>query len=144
MFIMKMCDLSDVGPADIDVVAALGDHLVTGTAALANSTSDTFKDFPEVSFAMGGAGDWRTVTTLPNLLRQFNPNLIGFSAGNRLILDIASYLSICLSGSFTAKGFNFAKSSATSKDLEEQARNLLSAMESDKRIDMNTFWKVSD
>ena len=53
MAIMIMCDLSDVGPADIDVVAALGDHLVTGTAALANSTSDTFRDFPEVSFAMG-------------------------------------------------------------------------------------------
>ena len=90
MMIMIMCDHSDVGPADIDVVAALGDHLVTGTAALANSTSDTFKDYPEVSFAMGGAGDWRTVTTLPNLLRQFNPNLIGFSAGNTLILSIAS------------------------------------------------------
>ena len=42
-----------MGPADIDVVAALGDHTVSGTAALANSTSDTFKDFPEVSFAMG-------------------------------------------------------------------------------------------
>ena len=53
MAIMIMSDLSDVGPADIDVVAALGDHLVTGTAALANSTSDTFRDFPEVSFAMG-------------------------------------------------------------------------------------------
>lgn len=49
----------------------------------------------------------------------------------------------CLSGSFTSKGFNFAKSSATSNDLEEQARDLLRAMESDKRIDMNTFWKVS-
>ena len=45
--------LSDVGPADIDVVAAIGDYLVAGTAALANNTGDTFKDFPEVSFAMG-------------------------------------------------------------------------------------------
>ena len=44
---------SDVGPADIDVVAAIGDYLVAGTAALANNTGDTFKDFPEVSFAMG-------------------------------------------------------------------------------------------
>ena len=49
-----------------------------------------------------------------------------------------------LSGSFTDKGFNFAKSSATSNDLEDQARDLLSALESDQRIDMNTFWKVSD
>ena len=55
-----LSDLSNVGPADIDVVAALGDHTVSGTAALANSTSDTFKDFPEVSFAMGLWKWWRT------------------------------------------------------------------------------------
>ena len=88
----------DVGPADIDVVAGIGDYLVAGTAALANTTGDTFKNFPEVSFAMGkkkcshsvrfytqsftgGVGDWRTSTTIPNILRQFNPNLIGFSVG---------------------------------------------------------------
>ena len=29
----------------------------------------------------GGLGDWRTSTTIPNILRQFNPNLIGFSVG---------------------------------------------------------------
>ena len=60
-------------------------------------------------------------------------------------MDIALFFQILnrLSGSFTAKGFNFAKSSATSNDLEEQARDLLRAMESDQRIDMNTFWKVS-
>ena len=55
----SLSDLSHVGPADIDVVAALGDHTVSGTAALANSTSDTFKDFPEVSFAMGLWKWWR-------------------------------------------------------------------------------------
>ena len=42
-----------MGPADIDVVAGIGDYLVAGTAALANTTGDTFKNFPEVSFAMG-------------------------------------------------------------------------------------------
>merc|ERR1712038_1516419 len=115
----------DVGPADIDVVAGIGDHLVAGTAALANTTGDTFKNFPEVSFAMGGVGDWRTSTTIPNILRQFNPNLIGFSVGN-----------------FNGKGFNFAKAGAASKDLESQARDLVSAIEQDARIDMNTYWKL--
>ena len=43
----------NVGPADIDVVAALGDYLVAGSGALANTTIDTFKDFPQVSFAIG-------------------------------------------------------------------------------------------
>ena len=43
----------NVGPSDIDVVAALGDYLVAGSGALANTTIDTFKDFPQVSFAIG-------------------------------------------------------------------------------------------
>ena len=72
---------SEVGPADIQVVAGLGDYLVSGAAALANTTSDTFRDFPQVSFAMGGAGDWRTVTTIPNLIKMFNPGVQGFSLG---------------------------------------------------------------
>lgn len=78
---LQFCGGLQVGPADIDAVAAIGDFLAAGTAALANTTTNTFRDFPEVSFAMGGAGDWRSVTTLPNLLRQFNPALIGFSVG---------------------------------------------------------------
>ena len=44
-------------------------------------------DLLTFDIGLGGAGDWRTVTTLPNLLRQFNPNLIGFSAGNNFKMD---------------------------------------------------------
>ena len=29
----------------------------------------------------GGKGDWRRFTTLPNILKQFNPDLIGYSVG---------------------------------------------------------------
>ena len=47
----------DVGPADIQVVAGLGDFLVSGAAALANTTSGTFRDFPQVSFATGDLSD---------------------------------------------------------------------------------------
>ena len=50
---IKNAFFRNVGPADIDVVAAIGDHLVTGTGALANTTIDTFKDFPQISFAIG-------------------------------------------------------------------------------------------
>jgi hypothetical protein len=80
------------------VVDALGDYLVAGSDYLSNTTIDSFKDFPQVSFAMGkeifywiyqeyaviltgGKGDWRIFTTLPNILKQFNPDLIGYSVG---------------------------------------------------------------
>ena len=49
----------------------------------------------------------------------------------------------CL-GNFRDKGLNFAKSKSGSESLEEQARDLLSAMEADQTIDMNRHWKVVD
>jgi len=58
-------------------------------------------------------------------LKQFNPNVIGFSVGD-----------------FNEKGFNFARSTSESDSLEQQALDLLSAMETDKRIDMNSYWKL--
>ena len=54
---------------------------MSGAAALANTTGETFRDYPQVSFAMGGSGDWRTVTTIPNLIKMFNPGVQGFSLG---------------------------------------------------------------
>ena len=55
--------------------------MMVGPAALANTTVGVFQNYPEVSFAMGGAGDWRSFTTVPKLLRQFNPALKGPSTG---------------------------------------------------------------
>lgn len=115
----------NVGPADIDVVAAIGDHLVTGTGALANTTIDTFKDFPQVSFAIGGKGNWRRFTTIPNILKEFNPYMIGYSIGP-----------------YRDKGFNFGSSDAASSDLAEQARELIRVLETDTRVDMNRDWKL--
>ena len=81
--------------------------MMVGPAALANTTVGIFQNYPEVSFAMGGSGDWRSFTTVPNLLRQFNPGLRGASTGT-----------------FTLSGLNLASREATSRDLEEQARDL--------------------
>ena len=47
-----------------------------------------------------------------------------------------------ITGNFRDKGLNFAKSKSQSDSLEEQARDLVSAMEADKSIDMNKHWKV--
>ena len=40
------------------------------------------------------------------------------------------------------KGLNLAKSKSYSSSLEEQARDLITTMESDPAIDMNNNWKV--
>ena len=114
-----------VGPADIEVVSGIGDYLMVAPAALANTTVDIFQNFPEVSFAMGGEGDWREFTTLPNLLRQFQPGLVGAS-----------------SGTFTRSGFNLASREALSGDLVDQAELLVSRMEQAPEVNMNFHWKL--
>ena len=100
--------------------------MMVGAAALANTTVGIFQNYPEVSFAMGGAGDWRSFTTVPNLLRQFNPGLRGASTGT-----------------FTLSGLNLASREATSRDLEEQARDLVRRLETlSGSISMNNHWKL--
>ena len=47
-----------------------------------------------------------------------------------------------ITGNFRDKGLNFAKSKSQSDSLEEQARDLVSAMEADQSIDMNKHSKV--
>ena len=48
------------------------------------------------------------------------------------------------SGNLREKGLNLAKSKSYSDSLEEQARDLITAMESDPAIDMNKYWKVRE
>ena len=74
---------------------------------------------------MGGEGDWRQFTTVPNLLKQFNPRLRGAS-----------------SGTFSLSGFNVAGRDALSGDLADQARLLVSKLEQDPGVSMNTHWKL--
>ena len=107
-------------------VAGLGDYMMVGPAALANTTVGVFQNYPEVSFAMGGAGDWRSFTTVPNLLRQFNPALKGTSTGT-----------------FTLSGLNLAGREATSHDLADQAEDLVRRLETlSSTINMNEHWKL--
>ena len=39
------------------------------------------KSFKAFLFFLGGDEDWRTVLTIPNILREFNQRLIGTSSG---------------------------------------------------------------
>ena len=91
-------------------------------------------------FILGGKGDWRTFTTLPNILKVFNPNIIGYSVG---IFDyIFNQTELSFKGTFKDKGFNFGKSDALSKDIVQQSKELVIALENNPRINMNTDWKV--
>ncbi|XP_059093804.1 phospholipase B1, membrane-associated-like isoform X1 [Tigriopus californicus] len=135
-------------PGDINLVGALGDHLISGTGALADSITNAGEEFRGVSFATGGDGDWRQYLTIPNLIREFNPKVIGASSGQyghgqeifRFTI-VSSPLGFSDSQSVRS-GFNLADKSATSKDLKDQARNLIRNVRSSATIDFFSDWKL--
>ncbi|XP_038128874.1 phospholipase B1, membrane-associated isoform X2 [Cyprinodon tularosa] len=120
-----------VKPGDIKVVAAVGDSLTAANGAGAkedNLLLVTYQ-YRGLSWCIGGDGNITTVTTLPNILKEFNPKVTGFSTG------IGNQDS---SGAF----LNQAVAGAQSVDMVPQVRTLVAKMKNDSRIDFNNDWKV--
>ncbi|KAJ8356184.1 hypothetical protein SKAU_G00189780 [Synaphobranchus kaupii] len=113
-------------PADIKVVAALGDSTTAGVAAKAKSILQLDKEYKGVSWSIGGDGALENVTTLPNILKKFNPSLLGFSIGQLP----------------RQKGFNMATPGARAIEIPAQVENLIKAMKNDKKVDFEKDWKV--
>lgn len=105
-------NVNKLQPGDIDIIAALGDSTIGATGADAPNIFHAREQYRGISFAMGAKESWRTVTTLPNMLKVFNPYIAGGSV---------------VTGDEFAKGsnLNLASPGATSVTLIEQARSLI-------------------
>jgi phospholipase B1 len=69
-------------PADIGIVAAIGDSITAAFGARGTTLLDFFWEARGVSWSIGGDEDnYEQCTTIPNILRYFNPNLKGASYG---------------------------------------------------------------
>ncbi|XP_017773375.1 PREDICTED: phospholipase B1, membrane-associated-like [Nicrophorus vespilloides] len=117
-------------PGDIDVVGAIGDSLTAGFGLLATTLPQVFLENRGLSFSIGGVGTWRQYITVPNLLKVFNPNLVGFST---------TYSSITTQRS---SQFNVAEGGAVSQDTPYMAKVLVTRILYDPRIDRNNDWKL--
>ncbi|KAL4648972.1 phospholipase B1, membrane-associated-like [Arapaima gigas] len=113
-------------PGDIKVVAALGDSITAGFGAKSKNIIQLKTEYRGVSWNIGGDNNLESVTTLPNILREFNPSLRGFSVGQ---------------GS-QKKGFNMAVSGAKASQVPAQVQNLIQAMKESKEIDFEKDWKL--
>ncbi|XP_053191108.1 phospholipase B1, membrane-associated [Scomber japonicus] len=113
-------------PADIKVVAALGDSITTGFGAKAKSLLQLRTEYTGVSWCIGGDKTLETVTTLPNILRKFNPTIRGMSLGQ---------------GS-RRTGFNVAVSGAKIAGIPGQVRDLITKMKKDSAVDFEKDWKL--
>ncbi|XP_053192692.1 phospholipase B1, membrane-associated-like [Scomber japonicus] len=113
-------------PADIKVVAALGDSSTAATGAKAKNVFDLNKEYKGVSWSIGGDATLETVTTLPNILKKFNPSLKGFSKGQLAV----------------QKGFNMAVSEAKTSEIGAQVQALIKAIKDNKAVNFEKDWKL--
>ncbi|XP_073668409.1 phospholipase B1, membrane-associated-like isoform X1 [Paramisgurnus dabryanus] len=113
-------------PGDINVVAALGDSLTAGLGAKAKNILQLLNEERGVSWSIGGDKTLETVTTVPNILKKFNPNVFGFSKGKSKL----------------TKGFNVAVSGAKASKIPEQVRDLITALNSSNKVNFEKDWKL--
>ncbi|CAG4919682.1 unnamed protein product [Colias eurytheme] len=116
-------------PGDIDVVAAIGDSLVAGSGALEEFALGAIVEYRGVSWCAGGDSTWREYLTLPNILKEYNPNLRGYSTGT---------------GEWLAKNskLNVAFPVASDQDAYKQAKILVARIRSSPDIDLLRDWKM--
>ncbi|XP_050312916.1 phospholipase B1, membrane-associated-like isoform X2 [Anthonomus grandis grandis] len=119
----------ELRPGDIDVIGALGDSLVAGNGALEEFAMGTMIENRGVSWCIGGEGSWREFLTLPNILKEFNPRLRGFSTGTGEFLSSHAKL-------------NVAFPVAADADALRQAKVLVKKIKSDKSINLKEDWKM--
>ncbi|XP_063697968.1 phospholipase B1, membrane-associated-like [Culicoides brevitarsis] len=110
-------------PGDIDVIAAMGDSLTTGNGAMATNILQILFTNKKMSWSGGGEATWRKFLTLPNILKEFNPNLYGYSH---------------------QKGpeLNVAVAATWSRDLPFMAQVLVNRMKNETKIDLHKHWKL--
>ncbi|XP_012527812.1 phospholipase B1, membrane-associated isoform X2 [Monomorium pharaonis] len=116
-------------PGDIDVIAAMGDSLTAGAGVFASNVLQIVVENRGVSATGGGQGTWREYLTLPNILKVFNPNLIGYALGDSLTTHKLSQL-------------NIAESGAESADMMYMAEMLVKKIKNDPRINVQKHWKL--
>ncbi|NWV35914.1 PLB1 Phospholipase, partial [Grantiella picta] len=116
-------------PADVKIVAALGDSLTAGSGIASDTLQDVITQYRGLSWSIGGDESLENVTTLPNIFREFNVTIMGYSTGTGSENDSNAFLNQAVPG-------------AQAEHLPAQARNLVRLMKTDQRIDFSADWKL--
>ncbi|XP_030893053.1 phospholipase B1, membrane-associated [Leptonychotes weddellii] len=116
----------ELRPGDIKVVAAMGDSLTTALGAQPSNSSNLPTSWRGLSWSIGGDGILDTHTTLPNILKKFNPHILGFSTGTQE----------------ETAGLNVAVEGARAWDMPTQARDLVERMKNHPEINLESDWKL--
>ncbi|KAE9413960.1 hypothetical protein Angca_010056, partial [Angiostrongylus cantonensis] len=116
-------DVNQVRPADINVIAAMGDSI---TASFINYHDDPYLLYPGNSYVTGGDETLEKHISVTNILRIFNPGIIGMSHGI----------------GYDNTVFNVAVSGRTSMDIPRQAEELIHRMKAKGVSVYEDDWKL--
>ena len=96
----KATSVHKLTPFDIDIVGAMGDSLTAAFGACSYTLIDLFVEYRGVSWSIGGDKDVKTIVTLPNILKKYNPNIKGYAVGIAppLIRFPNNHLDVAVSG----------------------------------------------
>ncbi|XP_071226560.1 phospholipase B1, membrane-associated [Salvelinus alpinus] len=122
-----------VKAADIKVIAALGDSLTTAIGANATNVLGIPIEFRHVSWSIGGHGSYQDVITLANIVRLFNPNVLG-AAPAKTVHGTSAPLS--------ETGFNLAVTGHNTFNLPGQTRHLIDTLRNYKGLNFDEDWKL--
>ncbi|XP_070578249.1 phospholipase B1, membrane-associated-like [Ptychodera flava] len=121
----------ELRPGDIDVVAALGDSITAGNGARADCLIEVVIMGRELAFSIGGNATLQDgAVTLPNILRNYNPNLTGYSvASSPDFNEERSRLNVAVPG-------------ARSRHMLEQTEEMIRRMKEWDEMDFENDWKM--
>ncbi|XP_053545211.1 phospholipase B1, membrane-associated [Bombina bombina] len=122
-----------VKPADVKVLAAMGDSLTAAIGANATNVLEIPNEYRQFSWSIGGYSNYSELVTLPNIFKLFNPSVTGFAKGMTV-----SYRPAPLENA----QLNMAVTGANTFTLPEQTRNLVDTMKTFPGINMEEDWKV--
>ncbi|CAH1792882.1 unnamed protein product [Owenia fusiformis] len=117
-------------PGDINVVAAVGDSITAANGASATTVFGCLTEYRGRSWSVGGDLSLsQGVSTIPNILRTLNPNLVGYSVGEGGVESSGARLNVAEPGNIAI-------------DMPRQARNLVQRLASRSDVDFQNDWKL--
>ncbi|CAK8680401.1 phospholipase B1, membrane-associated-like [Clavelina lepadiformis] len=119
-------------PEDIEIVGALGDSITAGTGENANTIAGIAIQYRGYVWTAGGEESLETSLTIPNILRQFNPSVKGYSMG----------LGVGFAPREDEDWFNVAIPGARAKDMTSQVNELIRRMKADNKTSFEHDWKL--
>merc|ERR1712142_1310358 len=122
-----------VKAADIKVIAALGDSMTTAIGANATTVLGIPIEFRHVSWSIGGYGSFQDVITLANIVKLFNPSVIG-PAPSKTVHGTP--------GSLCETGFNLAVTGHNTFNLPGQTRHLIDTLRDHEGLNFEDDWKL--